>query len=258
MVENDSPAPHSAVPGLWRRGRDGGRMALLDEQTGISNLMGCNELVALLEDFTIGRHIWNVETFLGATGIGNVKRCANQVQPAVQKQHLLLRSPARIVIVVSPGIRTTGESTSEMPADSPGREATYQLLKPRCKKTWSVCLGWAWTARRCLFSVQHHVQGKVESLRGPGEGLLESRWLAQTDTESRMTAERRSGGSILFHFSEQHCVLLWVYSLTDKCIFGFGSRPMQHGICGNLSLLYVSSHCFISPQHPIRKRCIVT
>lgn len=179
--------------------------------------MGCNQLPSPRLPSSSADTFWNVETFLGASGIGHVQRCANQVQPAVHSHPVSAPwFPAGIVIVVSPGIRTTtGESTSEMPADYSGWEATYQLLTPRQKSkrrrntpSWCVWLGWVWTARPCLSSMQHHVQGKVASLRGPGEGFLESRGPAQTDAESRMTAERRSGGSILFHFSEQHCVSL--------------------------------------------------
>lgn len=179
--------------------------------------MGCNQLPSPRLPSSSADTFWNVETFLGASGIGHVQRCANQVQPAVHSHHVSAPwFPAGIVIVVSPGIRTTtGESASEMPADYSGWEATYQLLTPRQKRRDVATLppgvyvsdgfgrpGLAFPACNIMS------QGKVASLRGPGEGFLESRGPAQTDAESRMTAERRSGGSILFHFSEQHCVSL--------------------------------------------------
>lgn len=74
---------------------------------------------------SIGRHILERrELSLGASGIGHVRCCTNKVQPTAHKQYLL---PAPWS-----GIRTTtGESTSEMPADFPGRKATYQLPTPR-------------------------------------------------------------------------------------------------------------------------------
>lgn len=84
-------------------------------------LMGCNQRPSPRVPSSSADTFWNVETFLGASGIGHVQRCANQVQPAVHSHHVSAPwFPAGIVIVVSPGIRTTtGESTSEMPADSP-------------------------------------------------------------------------------------------------------------------------------------------
>lgn len=139
-----------------------------------------------------------------------------------------------------PPIRPDGKR----PISFPHHNARGKIMAA-LRSCWSVCLGWVWTARPCLFSMQHHVQGKVASFRGPGEGFLESRWPAQTDADD---CRKTEWGSHPFSFlgAALHLSLtsgyLWMDLDHGRCNMAFVATcrsKHSHVVC-QFSLFYLS------------------